>query len=157
MASKAARKRRRLEAERQRLANLEGLGAVHTLCSDVTIAELDVLLAKTDELLGRIVTRGVRARATWPEVPAAYELRATLEEIAAAATSSRAKLAGASERARRLQRSGVHVHLCGDLAVRMVPLAARAPMGSTRQPVVVDDHAYDGDGFGAPFPEDIPF
>jgi hypothetical protein len=157
MASKAARNRRRLEIERQRLASLEGLGSVHTRCSDVTIAELDALLAQTHELLGRIVAHGARARAIWPQVPAAYELRATIEEIAAVATSSRAKLAAASERARRLQRSGVHVHLCGDLAVRMVPLAARGSMVTAPRANVDDDQTYGGDEIGASSPDDLPF
>ena len=66
MASKAARKRLRLEQERQRLASLEARGIAHTRCSDVTLAELDVLLAQADELLGRIGTHAARARTTWP-------------------------------------------------------------------------------------------
>src|SRR5262249_6954553 len=61
MASKAARKRRRLEEERQRLASLEAHGIVHTRCSDVTLAELDVLLAQVDEILGRVGTHAGRA------------------------------------------------------------------------------------------------
>jgi hypothetical protein len=158
MASKAARKKRRLEEERQRLASLEAHGTVHTLCSDVTLAELDVLLAQADELLGRIATHAGRARTTWPQVPAAYELRATIEEVAAAAASGRAKLAAALERSRRFQRSGVHVHLCGDLAVRMVPLAAQGSAPDAAQPDVDREHAYGGNGFETPSPdEDIPF
>jgi hypothetical protein len=74
-----------LEQERQRLASLEAHGIAHTRCSDVTLAELDVLLAQADELLGRIGTHAARARTTWPQVPPAYEPRATVEEIAAAA------------------------------------------------------------------------
>ena len=156
MASKAARKRGRLEQERQRLASLEARGIAHTRCSDVTLAELDVLLAQADALLGSIGTHAARARTTWPQVPAAYELRATVEEIAAAAASGRAKLAVALERSRRFQRSGVHVHLCGDLAVRMVPLAAQgsAPAGRLD---VDDEDAYGGNDGGAPCPDDIPF
>ena len=94
MASKAARKKLRLEQEWQRLNSLEARGIAHTHCSDVTLAELDVLLAQTNELLGRIGTHAARARATCPQVPPAYELRATIEEIAAAAASGHAKLAG---------------------------------------------------------------
>lgn len=157
MASKAARKRQRLEAERQRLAGLEARGLVHTRCSDVTLAELDVLLAHADELLGRIGTHAARARTAWPQVPPAYELRATIEAVAAAATSGRAKLAAALERSRRFQRSGVHVHLCGDLAVRMVPLTAQGSAPASAQPDVDDEHAYGSDGFGTPCPDDIPF
>ncbi|TMQ05375.1 MAG: hypothetical protein E6J90_49130 [Deltaproteobacteria bacterium] len=157
MASKAARKKRRLEQERQRLAGLEARGVAHTRCSDVTLAELDVLLAQADELLGRIGTHVARARTAWPQVPAAYELRATVEEIAAAAASGRAKLAVALERSRRFQRSGVHVHLCGDLAVRMVPLAAQSSAPASAPLDVDDEHAYGGDGFGTPCSDDIPF
>jgi hypothetical protein len=155
MASKAARKRRRLEQERQRLASLETRGIVHTGCSDVTLAELDVLLAQVDDLLGRIGAHVARARATWPQVPAAYELRATIEEIGTAVVSSRAKLAAAFERSRRFQRAGVHVHLCGDLAVRMVPLATQdsEPASASFE----DECALDGDGFGPTSPDDIPF
>src|SRR3954470_16542769 len=98
MASKAARKRRRLEQERERLAGLEARGIAHTRCSDVTLAELDVLLAQADELLGRIGTHAARARTTWPHVPPPYELHPTVEETAAAAASARAKLAVALER-----------------------------------------------------------
>jgi len=157
MASKAARKRRRLEAERQRLASLATHGIVHTRCSDVTLAELDVLLTQVDELLGRIGVHATRARTTWPQVPAAYELRATIEEIGAAAVSGRAKLMAAFERSRRFQRSGVHVHLCGDPAVRMVPLAAQGSEPASAPSEVDDEHAYGGDGFGPPCPDDIPF
>lgn len=157
MASKAARKRLRLEQERQRLASLEARGIAHTRCSDVTLAELDVLLAQADELLGRIGTHAARAGATWPQVPPAYELRATVEEIAAAATSGRAKLAAALERSRRFQRSGVHVHLCGDLVVRMVPLAIQGSAAAEAQPDVDDEHGYGGNGFATPCTDDIPF
>lgn len=165
MASKAARKRRRLEQERQRLAGLEARGVGHTRCSDVTLAELDVLLAQADELLGRLGTHAALARTTWPQVPAAYELRATVEEIAKATASARTKLAAALERSRRFQRSGVHVHLCGDLAVRMVPLVAQASAPAPAQPDVVDvvdddvddEHAYDGNGFGTTYPDEVPF
>ena len=157
MASKAARKRRRLEDERQRLADLEARGTVHTRCSDVTLAELDALLAHADELLGRIGTHAARVRTTWPQVPAAYELRATIEDIASAAASGRAKLAAALERSRRFQRSGVHVHLCGDLAVRMVPLAAQGSAPASAQPDVDDERTYGDDGFETPCPDDIPF
>lgn len=157
MASKAARKKRRLEQERQRLAGLEAQGVAHTRCSDVTLAELDVLLAQADELLGRIGTHAARARTTWPEVPAAYELRATVEEIVKATASARAKLAAALERSRRFQRSGVHVHLCGDLAVRMVPLAAQGSAPAPAQRDVDDEPACDGNGLGTPYPDDIPF
>jgi hypothetical protein len=157
MASKAARKRLRLEQERQRLASLEARGIAHTRCSDVTLAELEVLLAQADELLGRIGTHAARARTFWPQVPAAYELRATVEEVAAAAASGRAKLAAALERSRRFQRSGVHVHLCGDLAVRMVPLAAQGSAPAAAHPDIDDEHAYGGNGFGTQCPDDIPF
>lgn len=157
MASKAARKRRRLEQERQRLAGLEARGIAHTRCSDVTLAELDVLLAQADELLGRIGTHAARTRTTWPQVPSAYELRATVEEIATATASARAKLAGALDRSRRFQRSGVHVHLCGDLAVRMVPLATQGSAPASARLDVDDEHAYGGNGFGTPCPDDIPF
>jgi hypothetical protein len=157
MASKAARKKRRLEQERHRLAGLEERGVVHTRCSDVTLAELDTLLAQADELLGRIGTHAARARTTWPQVPPAYELRATIEEIAAAAASGRAKLAVALERSRRFQRSGVHVHLCGNLAVRMVPLAAQGTAPASAQLDVDDERACVGDGFGTPCSDDIPF
>ena len=157
MASKAARKRRRLEEERRGLAGLEAHGIVHTRCSDVTLAELDVLLAQANELLGRIGTHAARARTTWPQVPPAYELRATIEEIAAAAVSGHAKLAAALERSRRFQRSGIHVHLCGDLAVRMVPLAAQGAAPSAARSDIDDEHAYGGNGFEAPCPDDIPF
>lgn len=157
MASKAARKRRRLEEERQRLTRVEAHGFAHTRCSDVTLTELDVLLAQADELLGRIGTNAARARTTWPQVPQAYELRATIEEIAAAAASGRAKLAVALDRSRRFQRSGVHVHVCGDLAVRMVPLAAQRSAPASAQLDVDDEHAYGGNGFGTPGPDDIPF
>ena len=71
-----------------------------------------------------MTTLAARNRGVWPQVPAAHELRATIEEVGAAAISSRAKLAAARERMHRLQRSGVHVHMCGGLAVRMVPLVA---------------------------------
>ncbi|HEY6178451.1 MAG TPA: hypothetical protein VIX73_28555 [Kofleriaceae bacterium] len=157
MASKAARKKLRLEQERQRLNSLEARGIAHTHCSDVTLAELDVLLAQANELLGRIGTNAARARTTWPQVPPAYELRATVEEIAAAVASGRAKLAAARERSRRFQRSGVHVHLCGDLAVRMVPLAAQGSAPSAAHSNIDDEHAYGGNGFEAPCPDDIPF
>jgi hypothetical protein len=157
MASKAARKKRRLEEERQRLASLDFRGAVHMRCSDVTLAELEVLVAQADELLGRIGTHAARARTTWPRVPAAYELRATIEEIVAAAASSQAKLAAASQRARRFQRSGVHFHMCGDLAVRMVPLATQVAIAAAAQPDVENEDTYNGDGFGAPVSDDIPF
>ena len=157
MASKAARKRRRLEQERQRLTGLEARGIAHTRCSDVTLAEFDVLLAQADELLGRIGAHAARAGTTWPQVPPAYELRATVEEIAKAAASARAKLAVALERSRHFQRSGVHVHLCGDLAVRMVPLAAQGSAPASAQLGVDDEHAYGGNGFGTPCPDDIPF
>lgn len=153
MASKAARKRRRLEEERQRLASLGARGIVHTRCSDVTLAELDVLLAQVDDLLGRIGAHVARARTTWPQVPAAYELCATIEEIGAAAVSSRTKLAAAFERSRRFQRSGVHVHLCGDLAVRMVPLATQGSPVSLPE----DDDRAVGDGFVPGPDDDIPF
>jgi hypothetical protein len=146
-----------LEQERQGLAGLEARGIAHTRCSDVTLAELDVLLAQADELLGRIRMHAARAGMTWPQVPAAHELRATIEEIGAAAASGRAKLAAAVERSRRFQRSGVHVHLCGDLAVRMVPLAAQASAPASAETEVDDEHAYGGNGFGTPSPEDIPF
>jgi hypothetical protein len=43
--------RRRLEQERQRLASLEARGIAHTRCSDVTLAEFDVLLAQADAKL----------------------------------------------------------------------------------------------------------
>jgi hypothetical protein len=158
MASKAARKRLRLEQERQRLNSLEARGIAHTRCrSDVTLAELDVLLAQANELLGRIGTHAARARATWPQVPPAYELRATIEEIAAATASGHAKLAAALERSRRFQRSGVHVHLCGDLAVRMVPLAAQGSAPASAPLDVDDEHAYGGNDFGTPCPDDLPF
>jgi hypothetical protein len=157
MASKAARKKRRLEHERRQLARLEANGIVHTRCSDVTLAELDVLLAQADELLDHIATHAARARTTWPQVPAAYELRATVEEIAAAAASGRARLAVALERSRRFQQSGVHVHLCGDLAVRMVPLAAPGSAPASAQLDIDDEPAYGGNGFGTPCPEDVPF
>jgi hypothetical protein len=157
MASKAARKRLRLEQERQRLNSLEARGIAHTRCSGVTLAELDVLLAQTNELLGRIGTYAARARATWPQVPPAYELRATIEEIAAAAASGHAKLAAALERSRRFQRSGIHVHLCGDLAIRMVPLAAQGAGPSAAHSDIDDEHAYSGNGFEAACPDDIPF
>ena len=157
MASKAARKRRRLEQERQRLAGLEARGIAHTRCSDVTLAELDVLLAQADELLGCIGTHAARAGTTWPQVPPAYELRATVEAVAAAAASARAKLAGALERSHRFQRSGVHLHLCGDLAVRMVPLAAQGSAPASARLDVDDEHADGGNGFGTPCPDDIPF
>ena len=157
MASKASRRRRRLEQERERLASLQSRGIAHTRCSDVTLAELDVLLAQADELLGRIGTHATQARTTWPQVPPAYELRATVEEIVKAAASARAKLAAALERSRRFQRSGVHVHLCGDLAVRMVPLAAQGPAPASAPLDVDDEHAYDGNGFGTACPDDIPF
>jgi hypothetical protein len=157
MASKAARKRRRLEQERQRLTGLEARGVAHTRCSDVTLAQLDVLLAQADELLGCIGTHAARARTTWPQVPAAYELRATVEEIAAATTSARSKLAAALERSRRFQRSGVHVHLCGDLAVRMVPLAAQGSAPASEQGDADDEHAYGGNDSETPCPDDIPF
>jgi len=139
------------------LTGLEACGVAHSRWSDVTLAELDVLLAQEDELLGRIGTQAVRARTTWPQVPAAYELRATVEEIAAATMSARAKLAAALDRSRRFQRSGVHVHLCGDLAVRMVPLATQGSAPASAQLDVDDEHAYGGNGFGTPCPDDIPF
>ena len=154
MASKAARKKRRLEEERRRLASLETRGTHHTQCSDVALAQLDVLLGEAHELLGRVMTHAARTRATWPQVPAAYELRATIEEVDAAAASSRAKLAAAHERARRFQRSGFHVHLCGDLAVRMVPLVGQVADATT--PRVDDDYARDGDAFGTAS-DDMPF
>lgn len=154
MASKAAPKKRRLEAEGRRLGSLEARGTEHTQCSDVALAQLEVLLGEAHELLGRVITHAARARATWPEVPAAYELRATVEEVGAAAASSRAKLAVAHERTRRFQRSGVHVHLCGDLAVRMVPLVAQRADATTRR--VDDAYARDGDRFGTPS-DDLPF
>lgn len=146
-----------MEQERRRLNSLEVRGIAHTRCSDVTLAELDVLLAQANELLGRIGTHAARARTTWPQVPPAYELRATIEEIAAAAASGHAKLAAALERSRRFQRSGVHVHLCGDLAVRMVPLAAQGSAPATAQPDIDDEHAYGDNGFGTQCSEDIPF
>jgi hypothetical protein len=157
MASKAARKRRRLENDRQRLASLDANGIVHTRCSDVTLAELDVLLVQADELLGRIAVHAVRARTTWPQVPAAYELRATIDEVAAAATSGRGKLTAVLERTRRFQRSGVHVHLCGDLAVRMVPLAAQGSTVGAPHPDLDDDHAHAGDDLETSCSDDIPF
>jgi len=116
-----------------------------------------VLLAQADDVLGRIATHAARARTTWPQVPQAYELRATIEEIASAAASGRAKLAAALERSRRFQRSGVHVHLCGDLAVRMVPLAAQGSVPGSAPLDVDDEHMYGGDGFETPCPDDIPF
>lgn len=158
MSSKAARKKRRLEEERQRLASLEAQGLVHTRCSDVMLADLDALLAQADELLGHLGAHAERARTTWPQVPSAYELRATIEEIAAAAGSARAKLAAALTRSRRFQRSGVHVHLCGDLAVRMVPLVTQGPAPVFAQPDADDEHAGGGNGSEAPCSdEDIPF
>ncbi len=154
MASKAARKKRRLEEERRRLVSLDARGTEHTQCSDVALAQLELLLGEAHELLGRVITHAAGARATWPQVPAAHELRATIEEVGAAAASSRAKLAAAHERTRRFQRSGLHVHLCGDLAVRMVPLVAQPADATT--PRVDGDYARDGDAFGTTS-DDIPF
>jgi len=155
MASKAARKKRRLEEERRQLESLDARETGHTQCSDVALAQLEVLLGEAHELLGRVITHATRARATWPQVPAAYELRATIDEVGAAAASSRAKLAAAHERTRRFHRSGVHVHLCGDLAVRMVPLVAQRADATV--PRVDDEYARDGDAFGMPSADDTPF
>jgi hypothetical protein len=123
MSSKAARRKRRLEAERRELASRAAQGVTHTQCSDVGLAELAALLSDADVLLEQIVAIAADEQSQWPQVPAAYELRATIEEVRAASAASRAKLAVAHERTRRFLRSGVHVHLCGDLPVRMVPLA----------------------------------
>jgi hypothetical protein len=150
MASKAARKRRRLEEERRQLASLETSGAVHTGCSAVTLGTLDALLVEADRLLDRIVAETRPAR-SWPRGPATHELLATLEDVGDAAVSSRARLATARHRAHRLHTSGVHVHMCGDLAVRMVPLATTVeqPARSTGEVSYAYEVAEDGD--------DIPF
>ncbi len=153
---RAGRRRRRLEEEQRRLGSLEQRGTVHTRCSDVTLSELDGLVAATDELLGGIAAHAEGARRGWPEVPAAYELRATVEELAVAAAFARTRLAAARERSRRLRLSGVHVHMCGALAVRMVPLVTQVPAVS--MPHVDTDTDDDDDALGAlEIDEEIPF
>ena len=155
MTSKAARKRRRLEEERLRLQSLEARGTSHTQCSDVALSQLEVLLGEAHVLLGQVINHAERARGAWPKVPAAYELRATFDEVASAAASYRAKLAAAHERTRRFLRSGVHLHLCEDLPVRMVPLVAQA--GDTTMSRVDVKYASEEDGFRSLPEDDLPF